>query len=140
MKRLATFIAAAIALPASAQTTSTQCRWIGNVWSCDSQTQSTAPIDQGAILRSGAASVAPVKPSPPRDQPTPIPPPIDIKARYGLDRGGVELIAEMIKACPARDGGRVRLEDYPEDSRSLIGAICYAYDRGRIRGYLDANP
>lgn len=53
-------IYAVLAMPVAAQTTTTDCRWIGNIWSCDSRArgpQRVEPVDQAATMKAGAELV-----------------------------------------------------------------------------------
>lgn len=138
-------LVAAITAPAAAQNTTTQCRWIGNVWSCDSQTRQngTAPVDQGKLLEAGASIIKPIERPIPREPravsaPTPIPPPISIAQRYGMNAEQRAMIAGLLKNCPTDDRATMKLESLPENQRSLSAALCYAYDRGRTDGYVRA--
>ena len=131
MVRKAALIAIGLlALPASAQTTNTQCRWIGTIWSCESQpsgVQIPAPLDHGAILRSGAAVVPPYQPVP-RQPPIPAPPPVNATQRYGISPDSRRFVELALIYC--RTGAPIA--DLPEDQQAISGALCYAYDQGRI--------
>lgn len=137
MKRLAILALAIAALPASAQTTNTQCRWIGNIWSCDSQTKQkpTTPLDQGAILRSGAAIVPPYEPNQTPD-PLPVAPPaVDIEHRYGLTVEQTALVRNLLKNCPEDDYSAIKFNRIEEESRALVATLCYAFDQGESKGF-----
>lgn len=152
MVRKAALIALALASgPAVAQ--STQCRWIGNVWSCN-QTgiKIPAPVDQAAQLAAGAALVPDlaeqdmreremrlreremelreqaVRNSPePRPSPT-IPPSAGLQQRYGIATKDQQFLDLALMYC--RTGAPIA--DIPEAQRTITAALCYAYDQGRI--------
>ena len=135
MRRLVFVAALAFATGASAQTM-TQCRWIGNIWSCDSQTQipkGAEPVDQGAILRGGADLVKPVQPAPVLAPPRP-PRTTTPAIAYRISREQEEMLAEVIATCPAFIDDPGKWDAVPEDRRPIIGAICYSYERGRAQG------
>lgn len=148
---------------ATAQTTSTQCRWIGNIWSCTGQTQqpsSPAPVDQGAILRSGASIVPPYQPDTPR--PSQIPPlsPQAVakiganayKGPYGLDANGrsdLDLIVEQCRSdvLAMAVNEKARIESPLFDGNGLNEAaqhthrlICAAYSKGLADGVNAMTP
>lgn len=148
MKRITFLGATLLALPASAQTTSTQCRWIGNIWSCDSKTDqpTTAPIDQGAILRRGSAVVPPYQPQTvPRTVPQPdtsYRPGSYLNAAGGIQAPDVRLFMEAVQQCQA-DHGKPLKDAWlgrSESNRRDYQMMCLAYTMGRTDERRDPKP
>lgn len=136
VRKAVVILALAFATSASAQSANTQCRWIGSIWSCDTRGQGVTtpqPIDPGAVLRSGAALVPDYPESEPRqraqpDSPTPFPPPTSLSGKYGIDADRRAFLDATLHYC--RLGAPIA--NIPADQRAVAGAICYAYDQGRI--------
>lgn len=148
MKRIAIFAAALVATTAAAQNTSTQCRWIGNIWSCDSKTQqpTTAPADQGAILRGGAAVVPPYQPRP-APQPVPQPdvgyrPGSYLNAAGGIQAPDVRLFMEAVQQCQANHGKPLKDAwlNRSESDRRDYQMMCLAYTMGRTDERREPKP
>lgn len=62
----------------------------------------------------------------------PFPAPIDIRSRYGMTMDQYEAVKGMVAACPKTDSGQVMREGLSADHRSLLAALCVAYDQGRM--------
>lgn len=126
MKAFALLLAVAIAPAASAQDTTTQCRWIGNIWSCDSQTREkpeAKPTDQGSILRSGASVVPPYSPRS-VERPASGDP-------YQMPQSDKLTVTAILNVCPKDDVSPVPVEQFPPDLRKMVSSLCFAYAAGR---------
>lgn len=152
MVRKAAVIALALAAaPADAQ--STQCRWVGSIWSCNQTgVQVPAPVDQSAQLAAGASLIPSVAEddmrerelrlreremelreqalrNPPAPPPSAaIPPPVGLQQKYGIATKDQQFLDLALMYC--RTGAPIA--DVPEDKRAITGALCYAYDQGRV--------
>lgn len=156
VRKAALILALGAAFPASAQSSTTNCQrdYFGNL-SC--QTQQNSGIDwslanQGKVLQSGANAVPNyaeqqlkrremelrerelrLKEQALRqaESPPQAAKPVtaaDGNGKYGLASGMRGYIDLLIQYC--RTGAPIA--DVPDDKREIAGALCYAYDQGRI--------
>lgn len=157
MVRKAVIALALLPVSAFAQSSTTNCQkdYFGNV-TC--QTNQNPGIDwskanQGTVLQSGANSVPnyaeqqmrqrelrlrerelqlreqaardAAKPAPP---PAAFPPPTSLTGKYGVDAERKAYLDTVLMYC--RTGAP--LKDVAADQQMITGALCYAFDQGRI--------
>lgn len=154
MVRKAVIALALLPASAMAQNVNTQCRWIGSLWSCNTNPgiSAPAPLDPAAALAAGAALVPNLaeqdmrqremrlreremrlREKAVREQDTPrpvtaIPPPASLSDKYGIDAARRDFLGSLLDHC--RSGAP--LSAVPADRRELTGSFCYAFDQGRI--------
>jgi hypothetical protein len=160
VRKAIVILALAFATSASAQNTTTNCRkdYFGNV-TCDTTERPGInwgllgqQQNQGQVLQSGANAVPnyaeqqlrlrelqlrerelklreqAAREAPTQSPPVAIPPPVSLQQKYVMNGDQQRYLDTVLLYC----GTGAPISNLPANTQAMTGAICYAYDQGRI--------